>query len=189
MCNITGNHDLTRFISLAGKAVKDDEDQKEAGWARDIKVEDPVGYAKLKMLETFIMTIPGIPVIFYGDEIGMPGANDPDNRRMMRFDGLSSEESDVKEHVSTLTRIRADHMALLFGDVKVLQVDERVMLFARSYLQDHVFVAFNNSSQPREIRLPAHGPLQDLDGKRYELHENGETITLAPYASQIFYTP
>ena len=38
------------------------------------------------MFLAFNFTIPGIPVIYYGDEIGMTGANDPDNRRQMRFD-------------------------------------------------------------------------------------------------------
>jgi glycosidase len=40
------------------------------------------------MLTAFNMTIPGVPVIYYGDEIGIPGGNDPDSRRMMKFDNL-----------------------------------------------------------------------------------------------------
>ncbi len=49
------------------------------------------------MLTAFIMTIPGIPVIYFGDEIGDPGGNDPDNRRVFRFDNLKEEEIDVKK--------------------------------------------------------------------------------------------
>src|SRR5690606_23642425 len=76
---ITGNHDKSRFVSLAGGGLKWDEDAREAGFARDIGIGADEGYDKLQMLTAFIMTIPGVPVIFYGDEIGMPGAGDPNN--------------------------------------------------------------------------------------------------------------
>ena len=51
-----------------------EEDEKEAGWNRNLEIIDTIGYNKLKMLTAFISTIPGIPVIYYGDEIGMIGA-------------------------------------------------------------------------------------------------------------------
>lgn len=188
MCNITGNHDLTRFISLASKAVRDDEDQKEAGWKREIKVEDPVGYAKLKMLQTFIMTIPGIPVIFYGDEIGMPGANDPDNRRMMRFENLKPEELDVKAHVSAITRLRAAHMALLFGDVEILQADDHVLVYARNYLNDRVVTLFNNSDRAVEVSVAAMSDLEAYDASISHQFTDGKLIVnLPPFSSQILY--
>ena len=43
-------------------------------------------------MHTWIFTVPGIPVTYYGDEFGLPGANDPDNRRPMKFEGLNSLE-------------------------------------------------------------------------------------------------
>ncbi|MEQ9186297.1 MAG: alpha-amylase family glycosyl hydrolase [Cryomorphaceae bacterium] len=188
MCNITGNHDLTRFISLASKAVRDDEDQKEAGWKREINVEDPVGYAKLKMLQTFIMTIPGIPVIFYGDEIGMPGANDPDNRRMMRFENLKPAELDVKAHVSAITRLRAAHMALLFGDVEILQADDHVLAYGRSYLNDRVVTLFNNSDREVEVSVTATKDFEAYDVAIPHQFKGGKLIVrLPPFSSQILY--
>ena len=98
MGNITGNHDIPRFISYAGEGLSFGEDAKKAGWERNVKIRDAVGYNKLQMLTAFIMTIPGIPVIYYGDEIGMVGAGDPDNRRPMIFDGLNSYQQDVKKN-------------------------------------------------------------------------------------------
>ena len=89
MGNITGNQDMARVISYASQALSTKEDEKEAGWKRDIEVKDTVGYKKLSLLTAFVTTLPGVPIIYYGDEIGMPGAGDPDNRRMMRFDGLT----------------------------------------------------------------------------------------------------
>ncbi|MDA3779255.1 MAG: alpha-amylase family glycosyl hydrolase, partial [Bacteroidales bacterium] len=95
MGNITGNHDIPRFISFASEALSFDEDAKKAGWTRNIQIKDTIGYYKLSSLTAFIMTIPGIPVIYYGDELGMPGAGDPDNRRPMKFSGLSEQEKNL----------------------------------------------------------------------------------------------
>ena len=50
MGNITGNHDIPRFISYASKGLSFSEDAKEAGWDRDVKIKDTIGYNKLKML-------------------------------------------------------------------------------------------------------------------------------------------
>ncbi|MBI4703069.1 MAG: hypothetical protein HY744_18285, partial [Deltaproteobacteria bacterium] len=54
------------------------------------------------------MTLPGAPVLYYGDEIGLPGAGDPDNRRPMRFDAdLAPRETGTLEAVGRLGRLRA----------------------------------------------------------------------------------
>ncbi|MFN7259736.1 MAG: alpha-amylase family glycosyl hydrolase, partial [Cyclobacteriaceae bacterium] len=114
MGNITGNQDRARFISYADGSVRFDEDAKKAGWKRKIEIKDTVAYAKLQSLTAFMMTIPGIPVIYYGDEIGDPGGNDPDNRRMMRFENLSDQEQLNRATTEKLVHLRRNSMALLF---------------------------------------------------------------------------
>ncbi|HPI46401.1 MAG TPA: alpha-amylase family glycosyl hydrolase, partial [Tenuifilaceae bacterium] len=109
---ISGNQDRARFISYAGGAVRFDEDAKKAGWTREIGVGDLVAYNKLCMLNAFNMTIPGVPTIYYGDEFGSPGGNDPDNRKMMKFDGFNSKEQFTLETVKRLVNIRRENMAL-----------------------------------------------------------------------------
>ncbi len=153
MGNITGNHDMPRFISFASGALSFDEDTKEAGWARQIEVKDPVGYNRLIQLLTFTMTIPGIPVIYYGDEIGMPGANDPDSRRMMRFENLGEKEQWVKETTKILNGLRRSNMEFLYGDFRTLHVETDTYAFARSYFDKIALVAFNKSNEVKEIVL------------------------------------
>ncbi|MCB0706873.1 MAG: hypothetical protein KDC34_16270, partial [Saprospiraceae bacterium] len=121
---ISGNHDAPRFISYAGGDLTFDEDSREAGFEREVGVGDPVGYKRLAMLHAFNFSIPGIPVIFYGDEIGMPGAGDPDNRRMMRFEGLSPEETKLRDQVARISGLRAQSMALIYGDTRFEQVSQ-----------------------------------------------------------------
>jgi len=150
---ISGNQDRARFISYAGGSLKFDENAKLAGWTRDIEVGDPVGYKKLCMLNAFNMTIPGVPTIYYGDEFGSPGGNDPDNRRMMRFSGLTSNESITKAFTKKIVNIRKNNLALTYGDYKPLIVNQDVFAFTRGYFSSRVIVIFNKSNEAKEVKL------------------------------------
>ncbi len=153
MGNITGNHDRSRYICLASGDVSQDEDQKLAGWHRDIKVTDPVGYDYLKMLHALNFTIPGVPCIYYGDEYGQPGANDPDNRRWMQFDGLTKDEQETLEETQFLARLHNTSMPLIYGDYKLLYADTDVLAYSRSYMGETTVVVLNKSRQPRKVDL------------------------------------
>ncbi len=150
---ISGNQDRPRFISLAGGDLSFSENSKYAGWTRNIGVGDSSGYKKLMMLHTFNMTIPGIPCIYYGDEIGLPGANDPDNRRWMKFEKLSESEKQVKQVVTTLARLRRNSMSLLYGDLRFLMVSDKELVYIRSYFDDFAVVIFNKSNRSRTIEI------------------------------------
>ena len=152
MGNISGNHDKARYISLAGGALAMDEDHKLAGWKRDITTGSPTGYEYLALLHAFNMTLPGIPCIYYGDEIGMPGANDPDNRRMMEFDGYSPMQIRLKERVKRLTSLRKENMALLYGDLFPLHVSPDVLAYVRIYMDQVVAVCINKGDDFFDIR-------------------------------------
>lgn len=153
---ISGNQDRARFISYAGGELSFNEDAKAAGWNREIGVGNPVGYKKLAMLMAFNMTIPGIPVIYYGDEIGMPGGNDPDNRRMMRFDDVTPPEQTIRENTAALTRLRTSRMSLMYGDFQTLLVNNNQYAYARNYFDEWTFVFFNNADteQTVEVKIP-----------------------------------
>lgn len=190
MANITGNHDLTRFITLAGDGLQAGEDHKEAGWAREVKVENPLGYARLKQLTAFILTIPGVPVIFYGDDIGMPGANDPDNRRMMRFDNLSEEEASVQRSLRKMTKLRKTRMSLLYGDFNWLQVTDGTAVYSRTYFGETTIVAFNktNEAQQISVEMDESGQKQNFQvqfGSEQRLEGNNLILELAPNSFEV----
>ena len=153
MGNITGNHDRSRYICLASGDLSQDEDQKAAGWHRDVRVTDPKGYAYLKMLHAFNFTIPGVPCIYYGDEYGQPGANDPDNRRWMQFDGLTPAEQDVLATTERLAHAHTASMPLIYGDYKLLLADRDVLAYARSYMGETVVTVLNKGAEARKVEL------------------------------------
>jgi cyclomaltodextrinase / maltogenic alpha-amylase / neopullulanase len=151
---ITGNQDRGRFISYAGGDLRFEENAKAAGWSREIGVGDPVGYDKLNMLMAFNMTIPGVPVIYYGDEFGMAGGNDPDCRRMMRFGSeLNHYEDKNLEVTKRLTLLRKQNMALMYGDFSYWQQHPSSLIYARTYFGNTVIAVFNNSKESVEIDL------------------------------------
>lgn len=157
MGNITGNHDKARLISLAGGSLSPDEDPKLAGWTREIGVGDSVGYRKLALIQALNCTLPGVPCIYQGDEYGEPGGNDPDNRRMMRFDGYTPREQAQKALTCALVRLRRCSMPLLYGDMTTLALTDDVWVFARAYMGEWAVVALNCSDRPQciECTLPA----------------------------------
>ncbi|THD69773.1 alpha-amlyase [Robertkochia marina] len=148
MGNITGNQDRARFISYASGDVRFDEDAKAAGWTRDIEISDSTAYKKLEMLHAFNLMIPGVPCIYYADEYGVPGGNDPDNRRQMKFEDLNEKEAALRNKVSELVKMRTGNMALLYGTTQVALPEEKVMAIKRSYLNDEVVAVFNKTQEP-----------------------------------------
>lgn len=152
MGNITGNQDRARFISYADSSVAFAEDAKLAGWTRVINNNGEIGYDRLKSLMVFLMTTPGIPCVYYGDEIGMPGANDPDNRRMMVFEELDSSQQSMLELSQQVIQLRRGNMALNYGMTEIIESNAERFIYKRSYLGEEVMVIFRKGG-PSEIEI------------------------------------
>lgn len=190
MGNITGNHDIPRFISFAGEAMVFNENDKEAGWSREIEVQNPVGYQKLSMLTAFIMTVPGVPIVYYGDEYGVAGAGDPDNRRFMEFDGYSPEEEATRKRCKKLIKLRKEHLALLYGDFITKSVSAQQYIYSRSYFEDYVVVLFNKSDQPQTLNFDVEQEMGEqvvtthFDGKAQRI-SSAISVELPPYSFEV----
>ena len=159
MGNITGNHDKPRFISIAGGDMPLwGIDDKAEGWHREVVVGDmEKGHAGLQLMKAIIATVPGVPCIYQGDEYGVPGANDPDNRDMMTFEGYNDYQ--LKEYAQTqaLLKYRRGSMPLMYGDIRTLYVDDAAWVFLRHYMGEWVVVAMNVRGEATtvEATLPA----------------------------------
>ena len=137
-----GNHDVPRFASAEGNSA-----------------------AKLKLAFGLTLTLRGIPQLYYGDEIGMAGGGDPDNRRDFpggwREDahnaftegGRTREQQEIFSYVQTLLKLRSGHTALTSGRLWHLFSDDSSYVFLRESEEERVLVVFNNSAQKRELRI------------------------------------
>lgn len=191
MGNITGNHDMPRFISFAGYGLSFDEDAQEAGWARRIEVENPDGYLKLQLLTAFNMTIPGVPVIYYGDEIGMAGGGDPDSRRMMRFDNLNEHEQQTLAATTKLANLRRDNLSLVYGDFRTLFIDDRTWVYSRRYFGNIVVVALSKSPEPVTLTVALPDDMKEFSfmpqaGSGSSQVGNTLEFTLQPLSFEVF---
>ncbi len=147
-----GNHDVARFASAEGSSA-----------------------AKLKLACALTLTLRGIPELYYGDEIGMPGAGDPDNRRdfpggwredtqnAFSAQGRTREQQELFAYVKELLRLRREHSALKDGHLWHLFSDETSYVFTRESEEERLLVVFNNNSKAREIDLTLRDtPLQGV---------------------------
>lgn len=159
MGNISGNHDQPRFASFAGGAIRFDENGKEVGWTRECglipnDITDPdlraaledEAYKRALLLEVLNLTLPGVPCIYQGDEYAETGANDPDNRHMVRFDNLCEREEAFRSEVSSLIKMRRSSMPLLYGDYIPVAADDDVLCFDRIYLGERVRVTIDRKN-------------------------------------------
>lgn len=144
MGNISGNHDQIRFASIAGGAIDIRSQGKEEGWTQEIGIGDAdKAYKRSQLLEVLNMTLPGVPCIYQGDEYAEVGGNDPDNRHMMRFDGLNEQQQQMRAFVAELTHLRRHSMPLLYGDLIPLTQTPDEISYMRVYLGHKVIVTIN----------------------------------------------
>lgn len=154
MGNISGNHDKCRFISLAGGAVSWDENDKAAGWTRNIGVtadgdtsKEAHAYKMAMLLEVINFTIPGVPCVYQGDEYGEAGANDPDNRHMAKFDGFNERQAAFRVKVQELAKLRRENMALIYGEYIPVKTTDDTLHFKRIYMGQVVDVFISLTSE------------------------------------------
>jgi glycosidase len=181
------SHDKIRYMAYAdGDLEMNDGRASNFAWNNPPKVDNPASYEKLKLHLAYLLTIPGVPIIYYGDEIGMTGAADPDNRRMMRFgDQLNQYEKQTLNDVSKLIHIRKDHPALRYGDFQTLQADENVYAYLRSDMNERILTIINKNSNQQNLEyiLPGMYKLSKakdiVSGKEFEVNNSKVSLNVA----------
>jgi cyclomaltodextrinase / maltogenic alpha-amylase / neopullulanase len=134
LANLLDNHDMNRFLWMAGGNV-----------------------GRLKLAATLLLTLPGMPVIYYGTEVGLS----------QRFDGVienaearlpmlwgSEQNQDVLSHFQALGRMRRDSVALRRGNRRTVLADTEVFAYERRAGDEGVVVALNFSETPQRREVP-----------------------------------
>ncbi len=146
--NLIGSHDTDRFLTLCGGDKR-----------------------RLMLAAAFQMTYSGMPAIYYGDEIGMTGGNDPDCRKAMDWDGADNA---LLAYYRRLAELRQAEPALRYGAFETIISDGDIYGFARRFNKETIYVLFNRSDMVVSQKIPAFesgGKLQSLlDGKLYSLN-------------------
>ncbi|MCS6912604.1 MAG: alpha-amylase family glycosyl hydrolase [Myxococcales bacterium] len=184
MVNFLGTHDNTRFVTLAtyrGQAP---------GWERDIadhKWEDlprpppdQEPYDRLWLAMVYMMTIPGVPLLYYGDEYGEYGGGDPDNRHAMRWQGRSAQEDAQDRRMKVLLKTRAELEGLRRGDtMPVALLQEDVWAYGRPAADPRhsALVVLNRLGMAQNVMVPVPAELGWRTGDRLVDRLSGQTYT------------
>lgn len=183
MSTFLGNHDLARIMQTA-------LDQPWGAWDNggNSNWANPPGpppnkapYERLAVAFTFLLTTKGIPLIYYGDEIGLPGAGDPDNRRFMPWSGYSDDQLFLRGQIGKLGKMRQAHSALWKGTRTTVSVTDDTYGYKMSDGTETVFVALNRGDVNAAVGgMPAagHDLLSDQD-------VSGPSVTLAPRTAMV----
>ena len=138
--------------------------------------------SRLKMAVLFQMTYVGTPHIWYGDEIGMMGAHDPDCRRPFNWKYTEDlEKINLQNFYRKLIQIRKNEIALRRGNFQTLLTDGMVYSYLRSYENDDIIVVLNNENETKtitiDVEISKRSVTDLMSGKQYQLTD-GNTIEI-----------
>ena len=143
--NELSNHDHSRFLTRTNhKAGRVAQLGTEAA-------EKDVNKAILREAVTMQMTWVGAPTVYYGDEAGVCGFTDPDNRRTYPW---GHEDQELIAFHKEAIRIHKEHPALKTGSLKILGGEENILSYARFKGHDRIIVVINNRSERAEVKVP-----------------------------------
>lgn len=165
--NLLGSHDTPRVLTLCG------EDKR-----------------RLKLAIVFLFTYIGTPCIFYGDEIGLKGDDDPDCRKCMEWDP-DRQDRELYDFYKLMIALRKEHKVLRSGFFRFLQAnaDERGIIYERIDDNSHFIVWMNNTGQQATLSHPIKvNDWQDaLTSEPVETVDGRMDIALEPLGYRIIY--
>ena len=125
--NMLGNHDTERVLTMLNNSVE-----------------------LLKEAVAIQMTLPGVPLIYYGDEAGLTGGKDPSNRKSYPW---GKENDEILEFYKTITAIRVAEDALKIGEIKFLDFNNGVLGYERFIDKDRIIILVNTLEKEERISL------------------------------------
>ncbi len=159
--NLLASHDTARLMTIAGSDI-----------------------ASVELATLLLLTFPGAPSIYYGDEVGLPGAIDPDSRRGFPLESNWNQE--IFKFHRELISLRRTHTALCTGDYRVLYAKGAAYVFARTLGTEEFIVAVNTGTDSVKVDVDASSlqgqPAQVLFGNgevEWNVSEGNKFLTLS----------
>ncbi|QVY62845.1 alpha-amylase family glycosyl hydrolase [Cytobacillus gottheilii] len=120
-----------------------------ARFTRDAILKNQHPGPRWRMALSYLYTVPGIPIVYYGSEIALDGGEDPDNRKQMDF----RTDKELIEYITKLGEVRNELPSLTRGSMELLNEDQGMALYKRVYEDETSIVALNNTSKTQTVVL------------------------------------
>lgn len=176
--NELSNHDHSRFLTRTNHMVGRVETLGSKA------AEEYVNPAVMREAVAIQMTWVGAPTIYYGDEAGVCGFTDPDNRRTYPW---GKEDQELLGFHKEMIRIHKEHPVLRTGSLNILAWKENIFSFARFNQEEQIVVIVNNRSELAEVTVPVWRAEVPVKGRMKRLmysYEEGYTTAYEEYLVQ-----
>ncbi|MGO2118620.1 MAG: glycoside hydrolase family 13 protein [Fusobacterium sp.] len=146
LTNMLGSHDIERIITVCERVATyiQDEIYRKEFYREKILTKDHlseiIGDRILELMVTMQMVFPGVPLIYYGDEAGVQGEKDPDNRRTYPW---GHEDKEIESMYRNLIKLRKSSKMFSIGEFKQLELGEDVYGVIRKYEDDYALIVIN----------------------------------------------
>ena len=176
--NFLGTHDTPRILTLLG-VEQTPEDKGQRAAYRLSPAELARGQKKLRLAAMLLYSFPGSPTLYYGDEAGMQGFEDPLNRGTYPWGG---EDGSLLAFFRRLGQLRAERISMQCGIIRYLHAQGGGLVVERLHGTERTVTALNAGDTPLELTLPWDGRLciDAVTGQQF-LSQNGTVhLTLPP---------
>lgn len=178
--NSLGTHDNPRILTLLGQS--EDLSRHDRDWRAHYRLshaERQRAVRRLKLASTLLYAFPGSPTVFYGDEAGLEGCEDPFNRGTFPW---GREDAVLLHHYRTLGRLRSTRLSLQKGAIEYLRAEGGLLVFLRRWENEVTLAALNNGPAAQALELPWSGAMaiDALSRQQFAVHDGVLKITLPP---------
>ena len=177
--NSLGTHDTPRILTLLG-ADSDGKDRSKE-WRAEFRLtpeQRTRGKERVRAAALLLFCFPGSPTVYYGDEAGMEGFEDPFNRQTYPW---GKEDEEMVDWFKALGALRRDHTALRRGDIRYLRGRGDLLAFTRTDDRETVLCVVNAGEEPARLELKLTGALTVLLGRAdEEVTQEGRALLVPP---------
>lgn len=179
MWNLLGSHDTERIINVLGQGtMKASKRQLISDDEYYLSNDERVTAEKLLKIAVAVQyTMPGVPCIYYGDELGVEGYNDPYNRCTFDWNEIGN---DIHDWYEMMGKMRKNNDVFIDGQIEDIGSEGELLCFKRFTSKQELHCYFNISDKEIELQL-------NICNKRYEILENfylrreGERSYISPF--------
>lgn len=168
--NEISNHDHSRFLTRTNHIVG------RVGELGTKAASEGINRAVFREAVGVQMTWVGAPTIYYGDEAGLCGFTDPDNRRTYPW---GQEDKELIAFHKEMIRIHKENPVIRTGSLQMLRWSANILTYGRFSKDEQIIVALNNSKELKEVTIPVWKAEVPLNGRMQRLiysYEDGYTV-------------